>query len=190
VTAALPDDWPQFWFFTDPERTPDPVAIARTLPRGTAVVYRHFRASDRKAVADALRQVRGLRLLIGADPALAAQVGADGVHWPERLGHRAAALKRMRPGWLVTVAAHSAAALRRAAGADAAVLSPVFASRSASAGRALGLARAARMAAQAPVSVIGLGGVTRARADLLLRRGFAGAAGVDLFLEGRSEPES
>ena len=181
--APHPDHLPRLWFFTDPTRTPDPVAIARTLPRGTAVVYRHFGADDRIAVARALRALAGLVLMIGADQALASRVRADGVHLPERMAHRAATLKQARPGWLVTVAAHSAAALQRAAGADAAVLSPVFRSRSESAGRALGLARACRMAAEAPVPVIGLGGVTHARAHMLMRRGFAGAAGVDLFLE-------
>ncbi len=183
MTTPLPEDWPRLWFFTDPERTPDPVAIALSLPRGAGVVYRHFGAEDREGVAAALRALRGLKLLIGADAALAARIGADGVHLPERLAHRAAPLKRLRPAWIVTAAAHSAAALRRATGADAAVLSPVFASRSTSAGEALGLARATRMMREAPLPVIGLGGVTRSRADTLMRRGFAGAAGVDLFLK-------
>lgn len=183
VTRPVSNALPTLWFFTDPVRTPDPVAIARSLPRGAGVVYRHFGADQREAVAETLRRVRGIVLLIGADDALATHVGADGVHLPEPLAHRAAALKRRRPAWIVTAAAHSAAALRRAAGADAAVLSPVFVSRSESAGAALGLARATRMAMAAPLPVIGLGGVTRSRADELLRRGFAGAAGVDLFLK-------
>ena len=172
---------PRLWFFTDPERTPDPVAIAAKLPAGTAVVYRHFGAADRHDIALALRDIRKLKLLIGADDKLATEVRADGVHLPERLAHRAEILKRRRPGWIVTAAAHSTTALRRARGADAAVLSPIFVSRSASAGAALGLERAARMAAASPVPVIGLGGVTHARAAILIRRGFAGAAGVDLF---------
>ena len=173
---------PRLWFFTDPARTPDPAAIAARLPAGATVVYRHFGAEDRHDVALALRGIRKLVLLIGADEALAVQIRADGVHLPERLAHRAGPLKRARPGWIVTAAAHSAAALRRARDADAAILSPVFPSRSASAGAPLGLERAARMAAASPVPVIGLGGVTRARAAMLMRRGFAGAAGVDLFL--------
>ena len=107
VTLPLPAGrLPRLWFFTDPERTPDPAAIAATLPRGAAVVYRHFGAADREAVARVLRQLRGLVVLIGADAALAARVGADGVHLPERLAHQAGALKRSRPGWIVTVAAH------------------------------------------------------------------------------------
>lgn len=173
---------PRLWFFTDPVRTPDPVAVARTLPRDSAVVYRHFGASDRAKVAEALRRIPRLTLLIGADAALADAADADGVHLPERLAREARALQRRRPAWVVTVAAHSAAALRAAAGADAAVLSPIFASQSPSAGTPLGLARAARLAAAAPVPVIGLGGVTHARARALLQRGFVGAAGVEMFL--------
>lgn len=180
MTAPLPT----LWLFTDPVRTPDPVALALRLPRGAGVVYRHFGATDRTEVAAALRTItrrRGLLLLIGADADMAAQVRADGVHLPERLAADAAALKRARPDWLITSAAHAAAALRRARG-DAAVLSPVFPSRSPSAGRPLGLARATRLMAAAPLPVIGLGGVTPARAGALLRAGFAGAAGIEMFL--------
>lgn len=173
---------PRLWFFTDPARTPDPVAVARTLPRGTAVVYRHFGAADRLEVATALRRLPGVVLLIGADPGLAELIGADGVHLPERLAAHTARLKRRRPRWLITVAAHSARALRLAAGADAAVLSPVYGSRSPSAGAPLGVARAALLARTAPVPVIALGGVTHLRARALARRGFAGAAGIDMFL--------
>lgn len=174
---------PRLWFFTDPARTPDPAAVARRLPAGTGVVFRHFGAHDAVDTARALRRIPDLVLLIGADPSLAATIGADGVHLPERLLHKARALKQRRPDWIVTVAAHSAAALRRARGADAAVLSPIFPTRSASARAPLGFQRALRMALAAPAPVIGLGGVTRARAALLMRHGFAGAAGVDLFLD-------
>lgn len=173
---------PALWFFTDPDRTPDPVAIAQRLPSGTAVVYRHFGAADAAETAKTLRRIPGLILLIGADPAMADAVDADGVHLPERMMQYLRSLKRRRPNWIVTVAAHSGPALRRAQGADAAVLSPIFESDSASAGAAIGLARAQQMVLRAPVPVIGLGGVTRPRAVALMRHGFAGAAGVSLFL--------
>ena len=39
--------------FTDPDRTPDPVALARQLPRGTGLVYRAFGAPDRALFARA-----------------------------------------------------------------------------------------------------------------------------------------
>ena len=67
---------------------PDPAAVARRLPRGTDVVYRHFGVAERVRVARKLMAIargRGLVLLIAADPALAQRVGAHGVHWPQRL---------------------------------------------------------------------------------------------------------
>lgn len=183
MTARLP----RLWFFTDPRRTPDPAAIAARLPRGSAVVYRHFGAADRDHVARALLRIsrrRGLRLLVGADAELAARIGADGVHLPERDAARAHALKQRRPHWIVTAAAHSGDALQSARDADAAILSPVFPSRSPSAGAPLGVLRAARLAASAPVPVIALGGVERRHVHMLLRRGFAGAAGIEMFVDG------
>lgn len=181
-----PAHLPRLWFFTDPARAPDPVAAARALPEGAAVVYRHFGAAERRAVAHRLARVcraRRLRLLIGLDAELAVAVQADGVHLPERAAHELAALRAAHPHWLLSVAAHSESAIQQAGDADAAILSPVFPSRSPSAGAALTLSRAARLARTAPVPVIALGGVTLESAQQLARAGFAGAAGVDLFLD-------
>lgn len=171
---------PALFFFTDPARTPAPLGVAEALPRGSVVVYRHFGAADRARIGRALSRAcrrRSLKLLIAADPDLAARVGADGVHWPERL------LPRERLGnWaLVTTAAHSPAALARAAafGADAAMLAPVFPTRSASGRAPLGLFRASQWARGAALPVIALGGITSERARQLSGRGFAGLAGVD-----------
>ncbi|MDX2274284.1 MAG: thiamine phosphate synthase [Hyphomonadaceae bacterium] len=170
---------PALFFLTDPARTPDPIASAAKLPRGAAVIYRHFGAPERFEVAAALSRIcikRGLFLLISADPALARKVGAAGVHWPE-------ARARRRLGFeLETMSAHSPAALSRAfaLGMDAALLSPVFATRSASAsGRSLGAARAGRWARAARLPVIALGGVNMQTARALRARGFAGLAAIE-----------
>ena len=175
---------PSLYFFTDPERTPDPIGVARRLPRRTAVVYRHFGAEDRVRVARQLATLcrsRGLALLIGADAELAKACGADGVHWPERL------MPRERGGAfkIVTAAAHDAQAIARAnaAGLDACVLSPVFASASASAQTELGLFSASQIVRASGIPVIALGGVTARNATRLSGRGFAGIAAVDAFLE-------
>ncbi|MDX2233589.1 MAG: thiamine phosphate synthase [Hyphomonadaceae bacterium] len=178
---------PALWLFTDPVRTPDPLALLDRLPRGSAVVYRHFGAADRATTAARLAAAcrrRGLVLLIGADPALALRAGADGVHLPERMGRDAGRLKRRRPGWIVTAAAHGGGAVHRARGADAAILSPVFASRSPSAGPPLGVHRAVRLMRRARTPVVALGGVSLRRARALKRLGFAGSAGVDVFVRG------
>jgi thiamine-phosphate pyrophosphorylase len=167
-------------FFTDPERTPDPAAAAQRLPRGSAIVYRHFGAPDAEAQARALKAVaraRGLKLLIGQDAALAAKVRADGVHLPERLAHRARALRRARPGWLVTSAAHSLPAARRAK-AQAVVISVALPSRSRSAAAALGPVRLAALARACPRPVYALGGISDETARRLLDAGLFGLAAV------------
>lgn len=174
---------PSLYFFTDPERVPDPAASARGLPAGTAVIFRHFGAADRARTARELAAVcrsRRLKLLIAADPALACQVGADGVHWPERRLVRA----RSRFG-LTTASAHGVDGVALAArfGADACILGPVFPTRSASGNPSLGLFRASQIALNATVPVIALGGVNEKTAARLIGRGFAGLGAVEGLLE-------
>jgi thiamine-phosphate pyrophosphorylase len=173
---------PSLYFFTDPARTPDPAAVARRLPRGSAVVFRHFGRADRFTVGAELAAIcraRRLVLLVSADPALARTLRA-GLHWPARL------LRRRRFGKaLVTVSAHTRRDLARAErfGADACVLGAIFPSRSSAQRPPLGLARAAVIARAARVPVIALGGVNARTARQLIGRGFAGLAAVDAFLE-------
>jgi thiamine-phosphate pyrophosphorylase len=172
---------PALLFFTDPERTPDAEAVARNLPPGSAVVYRHFGAPDAEARALRLRAIagaRGLKLLIGQDAALARRIGADGVHLPERLAHRAGGLRRAHPGWIVTSAAHSLAAARRSK-ADAVVISVAFPSQSASAGAALGPIRLAARVRAAGRPAYALGGISNKTARRLLDSGLVGLAAVE-----------
>lgn len=170
---------PSLFFFTDPERTPDPCETARRLPRGAAVIYRHFGAPARTRTAQRLAAIcrsRGLILLIAADPELVERVGAHGVHWPEaRLPER-----RVGAGF-VTASAHSSSAVARAAafGADACVLGPVFPTQSASGRKPLGLFHASQIARAAPLPVIALGGVNASTAQRLAGRGFAGLGAVE-----------
>jgi thiamine-phosphate pyrophosphorylase len=170
--------------FTDPVRTPDPVAIARRLPRGAGVVYRAFGAADAVEKGRALAAVcrrRGLMFLVGADPGLAVRLGADGVHLPERLAFQAGQIQALRSRFRVTAAAHSLAAARRAskAGAQAVVVSPVFPSHSRSAGRPLGVFALARIVRGAGAPVYALGGVNARTAMKLKMAGVAGLAAVE-----------
>jgi thiamine-phosphate pyrophosphorylase len=163
---------------------PDPLAAAARLPRGAAVIYRHFGAPDTAETAVALADLaraRGLILLIGEDERLAAAVRANGLHLPERSIARLPGIRARRPRWIITAAVHDAAALRRAeaAGADAVLLSPVFPSRSPSAGEPLGVAGFRRLAEGTRLPVIALGGVNARTAPRLLRSGAAGLAAVD-----------
>lgn len=179
VAAPLPP----LVLMTDPARLPDPAAAAGRLPEGSGVIYRAFGAPDAEQTAGALAELarrRGLVLLVGADWRLARRVGAQGVHLPERLAHRARAIRSVWPGALITAAAHSRSALERAArfGADAALLSPVFASASPSAGVPFGPARFGSLVCSATSPVYALGGVNEKTAPELLRSGAVGIAAV------------
>lgn len=157
--------------------------MAADLPRGSAVVYRHFgeaRAEARALRLKAMARARGLKLLIGQDVALAARIGADGVHLPERLAHRALAVKGAHPRWIVTSAAHSLAAAR-ASRADAVVLSVAFPSLSASAGKALGPVRLASRVRASERPAYALGGLNNKTARRLIDAGLIGLAAVDGF---------
>ena len=175
---------PRLVLFSDPVRTPRPEAALLRLPRGSGVVFRAFGAEDAvetgRRLACIARQ-RGLILLAGADAALAAAIGADGVHLPERLSRRAGGLRRARPGWIVTAAAHSRAAIvaARRGGADAVFLSPVFESASPSAGRPLGVLRFAALAHGAGLPVYALGGLNPRTARRLTQTSAAGFAAIE-----------
>lgn len=165
---------------------PDAEVTAAGLPPGSAVVFRAFGSPDALAQGRRLMRVARqgrLKLLVGADADLALRLEADGVHLPERLAGGARRLKGLRPGWLITAAAHSLAAARRARsfGADAAVVSAVFPSASPSAGAPIGPVRLAALVRQAGLPVYALGGVNDGTARRLLDAGVVGLAGIEGF---------
>lgn len=181
---------PPLLFFTDPVRTPDPAAVIAGLPRGAAVVYRAFGTGDvvnQGRILAALARRRGLLFLVGADEALAMACRADGLHLPERMAGRAPLIRARHPRWLITAAAHSPLALARRSGLDASVLSPVLASRSPSAGKAIGPLRTAAWVRRAGTLIYGLGGISASTAGRLRRSGLIGLAAIDgLALPGHT----
>lgn len=173
---------------TDPTRTPDPAAIAARLPKGWGVIYRHFGADDRVAMATKLARIchqRGLVLLVSADPALAARIGADGVHWPEV---RLRGVRKRSPRFIETASAHSRIGIARARALrlDAALLSTVFPSRSPSGGKAMGALRFRLIAREAALPVYALGGVNERNAAHVTTHS-AGWAAIDAVLSGWSD---
>ena len=190
-TAARLRPWPvrgkplpNLLFFTDPARTPDPSAVAERLPAGAAVVFRAFGAPDAEARGLELREItrrRGLGLLVGADPRLAAAIQADGLHLPERMAADLPAIRADHGDWLITLAAHDIEAARRgaAAGADALVASPVFPSRSPSAGEPLGVDGLKSIVQAVETPVYALGGVRAGTVQNLLNSGIVGIAAVE-----------
>lgn len=176
---------PVLMVMTDSHRLADPSAFLPTLPRGTAIVLRHpdrhVRAELAARLAPACRHGR-LRLLIAGDARLAVAVGAAGVHLPEAMvrAGRAEWRRWRRPGWLVTAAAHSAPALRRAErlGVDAVVLAPVFPTASHPGAKPLGPLAFVRLARAASIPAYALGGITALTARRLHGSGAAGFAAV------------
>ena len=186
---------PALILLSDETRLADPRAAIARLPRGAAVILRHYGLSptDRADLARRLRALtrrKGVLLLIAVTDrrslALARTVGADGIHLPEwRLRQGAwRSLIGRKPNALVTGAAHSWPALRRAAawGLDAVLLSPVFPTASHRAshreGRALGPLRFSSWARRIPIPVYPLGGIDRRSAARLRSSPACGLAGI------------
>lgn len=190
-TAARLRPWPvrgkplpNLLFFTDPERTPDPERVAERLPTGAAVVFRAFGAPHAVDLGLKLREItrrRGLRLLVGADEALALRIEADGLHLPERLVADLPRLRAAHPNWLITIAAHDETAAKAgvAAGADALVVSPVFPSRSPSAGGPLGVEGLKKIVEAVATPIYALGGVRADTVERLADTGIVGIAAVE-----------
>jgi thiamine-phosphate pyrophosphorylase len=118
----------------------------------------------------------GAALIGGARADVALAVGAAGV----QLGHRSPPPERVRPwyrGWL-GMSCHGSDDLRaaEAAGANHAVLSPVFGVPAK--GAPLGVRRLAELAASTPLPVVALGGIDAGNAASLADSGVAGVAAI------------
>ena len=177
-------DLPRLWLFTDPDRLADPVAAARGLPSGSGIIYRSFGRAGAEAEARALASLakaRGLVLLIGADADLAAKIGADGVHLPERIMKSARALRVRHSGWILTTAAHDRRALEyaKALKLDGAFLSAVLPSQSPSAGPPMGPVRLAQYVCRSDLPIMALGGITAKTGQRLIATGIYGLAAIE-----------
>ena len=165
---------PKVWLVSD-ERNDAVLARAiRRLPRGSGVIFRHFHLPPRQwrarlRTVKALCRSRGHMLIVAGPPAQARCVGAAGSYGPP-VPHRT----------LANVHSFREVGRANALGADAIVLSPVFATRSHPGSRPLGAICALLLARRARVPVIALGGMTAARFRQLGRAGiFAGWAAID-----------
>jgi thiamine-phosphate pyrophosphorylase len=178
-------DLPSVILMTDEHRLSDPLPAATRLPAGAAVMARHSNTAARRALVEKLLPVcraRGLRLIVADDFALARDADAFGLHLPERQAAADGAL-RLRRRWrgpLLSVAAHSPKSLRRAAvlGADAALLAPVFPTRSHPGAPAIGLMRFLAWCEAAALPVYALGGIDAGNAGRLTGASIVGIAGI------------
>ncbi len=161
----------------------DLLRAAARLPRGSAIILRHYELDDmaRRVLFERLQAIahrRASLLLLAGDPAQAHLWGADGHH-----GRTPARVRTSRTGrrWLHSMPVHDADELAAAIDSDASVilLSPLFATRSHPGAPSLGPARFAALARRAPMPVIALGGVRPHHARLVRRLGAVGYAAID-----------
>jgi len=186
---------PRLVLMTDSHRLPDPLPAVRALAANSAVIVREIDALQRGELVRRLRPVcrrRRIALLVAADADLARQ--ADGLHLSETTVRRGPRHWRRscRPGMLVSAAAHSAGAIRRAAalGVDAVLVGPVFATASHPEARPIGPLRFARLVRLSPLPAYALGGIDETRARRLLNSGAAGFAAIGALSRPLSRPGS
>jgi len=170
-------------FLTDQKRAPQAQQIAGALPRGAAVILRDYGHKRRAKLAAQLKSIcaaRGLFLLIGADLALAEDIGADGVHFPSWYE----GARNVPPGTIKTAACHSAADLNgiKTEDIDVVLLSPAFPTASHLGAPALGADNFRRLASLSPRPVLALGGVNENNAEQLSGANVAGIAAIGAFL--------
>ncbi len=172
---------PRLWMMTDERQGRGLWAVLDRLPAGAGVVFRHYspEESARRRLFDEVAAVarrKGLLLMLGGEPELAAAWGADGSH-----GLRGGAPSA--PGLLRSAGVHDLDELKAAksAGADLVFVSPVFPTRSHPGAPALGPKGFQAIASQAGVPVIALGGMDAAKAETLGGLNMYGWAAIDAW---------
>lgn len=165
---------PTIWLVSDARNDAALDRAIGRLPRGSGVIFRHFHLSPREwrarlRTVQALCRKRGDMLVVAGRPARVRRFGASGSYGPPVPRRTLANVHSLRQ-----------IGRANAFGANAIVLSPVFATRSHPGAKALGRVRALLLARRARVPVIALGGMTAARFRLLGRtRIIAGWAAID-----------
>ena len=160
---ALPD----LWLLSDERNDTALDDALRRLPEGSGFVFRHYHLDEaarekRFRALSAIAHERRHIVVLSGSAELTRSWGADGIYGP------AAALAGS-PELLRIATAHNLAEIGEAnrIHADAAMLSPVFATRSHPDAETLGPARFRLLAREAAMPVIALGGMTIENAAVL-----------------------
>lgn len=166
----------RIWLISDARNDAALEAALSRLPRGSGLVFRHYHLGDPERRARfrqlaRLARLRGHAVVLAGTMRAARAWGADGAYG-------SASLLAKGPAGLRLVTTHSLRELRRAARADAALLSPVFATRSHPGAGALGPLRFLLMAQKSRIPVLALGGITPRRAARMPLHGWAAIDGL------------
>jgi thiamine-phosphate pyrophosphorylase len=167
---------PSVWLMTDERMGDRLIPAVRNLPKGSGIIFRHYSLpnAERRALFQTVKSIAKARrhtLLLGGEHKRTLGWRADGSHGR----HRGA----------VTTPVHNLHEMRRAeaSGAMLLFLSPIFSTASHVGAKPLGRIRFARLAHQARLPVIALGGMSAKRAKTLRHAGCYGWAAIDAFLK-------
>lgn len=177
--------------------TPEPGAdvdaflarIERGLQRGIRLVQWRAPCLDptryRELAVELLRLARAhhARLLLNADPSLALELGADGVHLNARRLQSTSVLPQRRADFLVVASVHDAKEMARAEhlGVDVVVISPVRPTASHPDRAAIGWPGFEALLALTGLPAYALGGLAGQDVDAARRSGALGVAGISAF---------
>lgn len=170
------DEWPRLWLISDARNDAALEAALRRLPRGSGLVFRHYHLPEpeRRARFRQLRRLarrRGHAVVLAGTMREARAWGGDGAYG-------SAALLAGGPAGLRLATVHCLRELGRSSRADAALLSPVFATQSHPGAGSLGALRFLLMAQKSRIPVLALGGMTPRRAARMPLLGWAAIDGL------------
>lgn len=163
ASTNLPNGFPPVLYCTDEDRNTDNVRIIANLHRGWGVIYRARNLElciEEAKELSLLCKSRGVRFLLSQYPAIAREIGADGVHWPEARIKEARYWRGYFP--FVTASTHSYAGMRNSLKfpVDAVLYSSVFKSESWSSRSPIGATKYRKIVRASSVTVYALAGVT------------------------------
>ena len=141
------------------------------IPKNSAFLLRSYDAQGRKKIAkDLLKfcKMKKLKLLIASDIKLAKDINAHGVHFPEYMIKKKKKINwiivkkiKSKKNWIITTAAHNLQAIKKAENydIDAALLSPVFSSKSHPNSKSLGINKFIKIIKKTKLPIYALGGI-------------------------------
>ena len=157
------------------------------IPKKSAFLLRSYETKKRKKIAKQLLnfcKMKKIKLLIGSDIKLAEDINADGIHFPEYMVKKNKInwtyIKNVKSNkkWIITTAVHNIQSLKKAEelNIDAALLSPVFPSKSHPNNKSLGLNKFLKIVKKTKLPIYALGGINIKNVKSLIETDIIGYA--------------
>ena len=158
------------------------------IPKKSAFLLRSYKAKKRKKIAKQLLKfckMKKLKLLIASDIKLAEDINAHGIHFPEYMIKKKNEINwgilkniKLREDWIITTSVHSLRAIKKAEffDIDAALLSPVFSSKSHPNEKNLGINKFEKIVKRTKLPIYALGGINIKNIRSLLETDIIGYA--------------